>query len=176
MKKIFNKYNLFINIYISLIINVALACVLPLLAVGTLNFMLFIRGFAIAFTISTLLVLFVPLNLLGDKTARAMGLKEGGVPFRFMSTLVLAAILSLVMSLIMTAVNAGVGPYFFNAWRHLVLYVFLSVYATALIGNFIAFPLAMKLFGPPPAPSDAPEPSGTPEPENNGDGSDEKAA
>lgn len=149
MRKIFNKYNLFINVYISLIINVVLSIILPLVSVGMLNFRIFITGFLIAFPISTLLVLFIPLNLLGDHLAGKAGLKKGSVGFRLFSTLILSFILSVVMSLIMTAVNVGTGLPFIPAWKHVFWYVFASVYVSAVFGSFTAFPLAIKLMGPP---------------------------
>lgn len=151
MKRIFNKFNIIFNLWVSLIINIALCIVLPLVAMNMINWGIFIKGFLIAFPVSTLLVLFVPIVPLGHKVASGFGLAENSVPFTLVSTIVLALILGTLMSLLMTAVNAGVGPFFVMAWWSCYPIVLLTVYVTALIGIFTGLPLTMKLAGPPPA-------------------------
>ena len=157
MGKIFNRFNLTLNIYISVIINVALCIVLPLVAMGTVNLPIFLKGFAIAFPISTLIVLFIPINRFGDFIASKFGLKPQTVPFTLVSTAVLALIVGTIMSMLMTAVNAGkftgyFTPAYFGAWLHAYPWALITVYLSALLGVFTGLPLCMKLFGPPKMP------------------------
>lgn len=81
MRKIFNKFNLILNLWISLIINISLSIVLPIVAMGTVNLPVFLRGFAIAFPVSTVLVLLLPLNQLGDFIAAKLGFQPQTIPF-----------------------------------------------------------------------------------------------
>lgn len=156
VNKIFNKFNLFLNIYVSVVINVALCIVLPIAAMGMLNAPIFFKGFAIAYPVSTLIVLFIPINRLGDALAGTIGLKPRTVPHTLVSTAVLAFIVGTVMSLIMTGVNAGpftgiFTPAYFAAWFSAYGWALLSVYVSALIGVWTGLPLTMKLCGPPKA-------------------------
>ena len=155
MSKIFNRFNLTLNIWISLIINAVLCIVLPLVAIGMVNLPIFLKGFAIAFPISTIIVLLIPINKLGDAVAGAFGLKPQTLPFTLVSTAVLALILGTFMSMLMTYVNAGAytglfTPAFFGAWMGAWPWALLTVYISALVGIFTGLPLAMKLCGPPP--------------------------
>lgn len=121
MRKIFNKFNLILNLWISLIINISLSIVLPIVAMGTVNLPVFLRGFAIAFPVSTVLVLLLPLNQLGDFIAAKLGFQPQTIPFTFASTAVLSFTLGTFMSMLMTYINAGAftglfTPAYFAAW------------------------------------------------------------
>lgn len=150
MGKIFNKFNLILNIWISLIINIALSIVLPLVAMGTVTFPIFLKGFCIAFPISTITVLLIPLNRLGDILASKLGLKPQTIPFTCVSTAVLSLILGTFMSMLMTYVNAGAytGLFtsaYFAAWFSAWGWALLSVYISALVGLYSGLPLAMRI-------------------------------
>lgn len=80
MKKNLNRFNLVFNIYVSVIINVALCIVLPLTAMGVLSLPIFFKGFIIAFPVSTLIVLFLPISRLGDSVAEKFGLRVHSFP------------------------------------------------------------------------------------------------
>ena len=149
-KSIFNKFNLTINLYISLLINIALSIILPLAAMHMISLPIFLRGFAIAFPVSTIIALMIPINKLGDRLASALGLKPDTAPFRMVSTALFSLILGTFMSFLMTAVNAGIGPWFLAAWWSVYGWALLSVYLSALLGVFTAFPVAVRLCGPPP--------------------------
>lgn len=154
MKKIFNKFNLILNLWISLIINISLSIVLPLVAMGTVNLPVFLKGFAIAFPVSTVLVLLLPLNQLGDFIAGKLGLQPQTIPFTFASTAVLSFTLGTFMSMLMTYINAGAftglfTPAYFSAWFSAWGWALLSVYTSALIGLYTGLPLTMKLCGKP---------------------------
>ncbi|MBQ9155367.1 MAG: hypothetical protein IJ137_01150 [Eubacterium sp.] len=154
MNKIFNKFNLTLNIWISVIINVALSIVLPLVAMGTVTLPIFLKGFAIAFPVSTIIVLLIPINRLGDMVASKFGLQPQTVPFTLVSTAVLAFILGSFMSLLMTYINAGAytglfTPAYFAAWFSCWGWALLAVYLSALVGIYTGLPLTMKLCGPP---------------------------
>jgi|GEM_PF-534942 len=151
MKRIFNKFNLTFNLWVSLIINAALCVALPLLAMHTITPGIFFKGFIIAYPVSTLLVLFIPVVPLGHKVASAFGLTPNSIPFTLVSTVVLAVLLGTPMSLLMTAVNAGVGPFFVAAWLSCFPFALLTVYVSALIGIWTGLPLTLKVAGPPPA-------------------------
>lgn len=143
------------NIYISVIINVALCIVLPLVATHHLDFPTFLKGFIIAFPVSTLIVLFIPINRFGDFIASKLGCKPRSVPFKLVSTAVLALIVGTIMSLLMMTIMAGkftgyFTPAFFGAWVHVWPWALLCVYISALIGVFTGFPFTMKVAGPPP--------------------------
>lgn len=148
MKKL-TKFDLVLNLWISVIINVALSIALPLIAMGTLTWPIFLRGFAIAFPVSTILVLVLPVVPLGNRFACALGAKPNTPVFTMFSTLVLALILGTLMSLLMTAVNAGIGPWFVSAWLSCYPMVLLTVYLSALLGIFTGVPATMKMVGPP---------------------------
>lgn len=154
MKKIFNKFNLTLNIWISLIINIALSIVLPVIAMGTVNVPVFLKGFSIAFPVSTVIVLLIPINRLGDAIASKLGLKPQTLPFTLVSTAVLSFILGTFMSMLMTYINAGAftglfTPAYFAAWFSAWGWALLSVYVSAIIGIYTGLPLTMKICGPP---------------------------
>ena len=154
MRKIFNKFNLILNLWISLIINISLSIVLPIVAMGTVNLPVFLRGFAIAFPVSTVLVLLLPLNQLGDFIAAKLGFLPQTIPFTFASTAVLSFTLGTFMSMLMTYINAGAftglfTPAYFAAWFSAWGWALLSVYISALIGLYTGLPLTMKLCGEP---------------------------
>lgn len=155
MRKIFNKFNIFINLWISFVINVVLCIALVYISTGTLNLREILVGFAIAYPISTLFCMFVPVTKLGENIAIKLGARPMSIPFRLISTAVLSLIVGTLMSMLMVAVMAGkyVGvftPAYFGNWLHVYPWALLSVYLSALLGVFTAFPLALKLFGPPP--------------------------
>ena len=149
MKK-FNKFDVILNLWISLIINVALSIILPLIAMHTVTWPIFLKGFAIAFPVSTLFVMLLPIVALGNKFAVACKTKPGSPLFTILSTLILALLMGTFMSLLMTAVNAGVGPHFIGAWLSCDPLALLTVYLSALLGIWTGLPLTMRLVGPPP--------------------------
>lgn len=152
MKKI-TKFDVILNIWISLIINIVLSIVLPLVAIGFINAAIFFKGFAIAFTVSTLLVFLVPVAKWGRDVASAFKLKPLTLPYQLVSTLILALILGTLMSLLMTAVNAGTGPQFISAWLSCYLWALLSVYVSALVGVWTGIPIAGAMCKIPKEPS-----------------------
>jgi hypothetical protein len=129
-----SKFDVIMNIWISVIINVVLSIVLPIAAIGILNLPIFLKGFVIAFSVSTAMVFLTPIIPIGHRFAARFKVRPHSVPERLISTAMLALILSLVMSLLMTAVNAGIGPWFFAAWWSAYGWVYLSVYLSALLG------------------------------------------
>ena len=143
MKKL-NKFDIILNIWISLIINVALSIVLPALN-GVLSFGSFIYGFAIAFPVSTIFVFLVPVVAWGAKFAGLFKLQPNTPAFTVVSTLVLALIMGTFMTFLMTAVNAGIGPYFFAAWWSCYGIALLTVYLSALLGIFTGIPVTKAL-------------------------------
>jgi len=153
MMKKMGKFDIFVNLWISLVINVVLSIVLPLVAIGMVTPAIFLKGFAIAFTVSTAFVFLVPVVSLGQKFASLFKVKPQSFPALLLSTIVLALILGTLMSLLMTAVNAGIGPWFVPAWLSCYVWVLLSVYVSAIVGTMTAIPLAIKLFGAPGAPA-----------------------
>ena len=150
MKKIFNKFNIVFNLWVSLVINVALCICLPLAAMKMITAAIFIKGFIIAYPVSTIFVLFVPVVPLGHKVAGALGAKQASIPFTMISTVILALLLGTPMSMLMTAVNAGTGPWFVAAWLSCYPIALLTVYLSALLGIWTGGPLTFRLAGPPP--------------------------
>ena len=73
MKKL-TKFDVILNLWISLIINVALSIVLPALN-GFLTWGSFLSGFAIAYPVSTIFVFIVPVVAWGGRFAALFGLK-----------------------------------------------------------------------------------------------------
>ena len=108
MSKIFNKFNLTLNIWISLIINVVLCIVLTFVATGGVTLGGFLFGFIIAFPVSTLIVLFIPVTRFGDFIAAKCGLKPRSVPFTLVSTAVLAR--TLLLEDLYTSVSRIISP------------------------------------------------------------------
>lgn len=148
-----SKFDIFVNIWISLVINIVLCIVLPMAAIGTLTTAIFLKGFAIAFPLSTVFVFLVPIVELGEKFASLFKVKPRSFPALLLSTAVVALFLGTFMSLLMTAVNAGLGPWFIAAWLSAYGWALLSVYVSAIAGTITAIPIAIKLFGAPGAPS-----------------------
>jgi len=104
----------------------------------------FVTSFAVGYTVGDL----IPLKAIGDKFAAAIGLKPGGV-FFFVSTLVIAVLMTFFMSMIMTFINVGFAPFFFNAWWSLFPWLLIMAFVTELICVPIAIKLALKLTGGP---------------------------
>ena len=134
MKKL-TKFDVILNIWVSLIINIALSAVLPALN-GFLTWGTFFSGFAIAFPVSTILVFVLPVVSWGAKFASLFKLKPNTPVFT-------------VMTLLMTAINAGIGPHFLAAWWSCYLLALLTVYLSALLGLFTGLPLTKKILGIP---------------------------
>lgn len=143
------KFDVVLDIWISVIINVALSIVLPLVAMGFINWAIFLKGFAIAFTVSTIIVFVVPVVQWGGKFAAALGAKPHSLPSQLLSTIIVALVLGTVMTLLMTAINAGVGPHFLAAWFSCYPIALLAVYVSGLVGIWTGIPLAMKICGVP---------------------------
>lgn len=143
MKKL-TKFDVILNLWISLIINVALSIVLPALN-GFLTLKSFIVGFAIAYPVSTIFVFIVPVIVWGAKFALALGIKPDTPGFTVVSTVILALVMGTFMTLLMTAVNAGVGPHFFAAWWSCYPIALAIVYLSALAGIFSGLPLVKAL-------------------------------
>ena len=141
------KFEVILNLWISLIINVVLSIVLPILAIGFINWGIFIKGFAIAFTVSTIFVFIVPVVKWGDSFAAALKTKPHTVPSQLLSTIILALILGTMMSLLMTWVNLpkDIPIPFVAAWLKGYPAVLATVYVSALIGIWTGIPLTMKL-------------------------------
>lgn len=139
------KFDVVINLWISLVINVVLCIVLPLAAIGMINLPIFLKGFALAFTVSTLFVFIVPIVPLSNKFASLFGAKPHSVAETLISTVLLALCLGTLMSLLMTAVNAGIGPWFIKAWLSAYGWALLSVYCSALLGAFTGVPLTKAI-------------------------------
>ena len=144
-----SKFDTILNLWISLIINVVLSIVLPLAAIGFISLPIFLKGFALAFTVSTLIVFVVPIVDWGAAFALKCGARPMTLRFTLLSTLVLAFCLGTFMSLLMTAVNAGMGPHFMAAWLSCYHWVLLSVYMSAVAGIITGVPLTKKLCGLP---------------------------
>jgi hypothetical protein len=140
-----NKFEVIMNIWISVIINVVLAIVLPLAAMGMINLKIFLIGFAIAFPVSTVLVFVLPITALGNKFAHACGAAENSVPEKLLSTIIVALILCTALSLMMTAINLPPGVPFIPAWLHAYPWAMISVYGSALLGIFTGVPFTKAI-------------------------------
>jgi len=143
------KFDVVVDIWISIVINIALSIVLPLVALHMITWGIFFKGFAIAFVVSTAFVFIVPVIQWGGKFAGALGAKPHSIPSQLLSTIIVALVLGTFMTLLMTAVNAGIGPHFFFAWLSCYPYALLAVYISALIGIWTGVPIAMKICGVP---------------------------
>lgn len=141
------KFEVILNLWISLIINIVLSIVLPILAIGFITWGIFLKGFAIAFTVSTLFVFVVPVVKWGDSFAAALKAKPHTVPSQLLSTIILALILGTLMSLLMTWVNLpkDIPIPFVPAWLSGYPAVLATVYVSALIGIWTGIPLTMKI-------------------------------
>ena len=146
MKKL-TKFDVILNLWISLVINVALSIVLPALN-GFLTLGSFLSGFAIAYPVSTIFVFLVPVVAWGGKFAGLFGLRQGTAMFTIVSTIVLALIMGTFMTLLMTAVNAGIGPHYLAAWWSCYPLALLTVYLSALLGIFTGVPLTAAIVKP----------------------------
>lgn len=144
-----SKFEVALNLWISLVINVVLCIALPLLAIGFINWGIFLKGFIIAFPLSTIFVFLVPIVKWGEHFAAALKAKPYTLASQLLSTLLLALVLGTLMSLLMTAVNAGVGPFFFKAWISAYPFVLIIVYISALIGIWTGLPLVRRIVAPP---------------------------
>lgn len=147
MKKL-TKFDVILNIWVSLIINVALSIVLPALN-GFLTWGAFIKGFSVAFPVSTILVFILPVVSWGAKFAMLFRLKPDTPAFTLVSTVILSFIIGTLMTLLMTAINAGIGPHFLAAWWSCYLLALLTVYLSALLGISTGLPLTKKILGIP---------------------------
>ena len=143
MKK--TKFDVILNLWISFVINVILSIVLPILAIGFLTPMIFLKGFIIAFIVSTAFVFIVPIVKWSNNFAALFKVRPHTLPSQLISTILLALCLGTLMSLLMTAVNAGAGPYFFAAWLSFYPLALLTVYVSAQIGIWTGIHLAKKI-------------------------------
>ncbi len=152
------KFSVVMDLWISIVLNVILSIVLPLLAVGFITPGMFFKGFAIAFIVSTAFVFLVPIVKWSDNFAGLFKLKPHTLPSQLVSTALTALCLSLLMSSLMTAVFAGVGPWFLGAWLHIYPYAYLTVYISLQIALFTGLPIAKRICGVPNMPpQQAPE-------------------
>ncbi|MPN07570.1 hypothetical protein SDC9_154841 [bioreactor metagenome] len=146
------KFSVVLDLWISLVINVILSIVLPLLAIGMITPAIFLKGFVIAFIVSTAFVFIVPVIRWGDHFAALFKVKPHTLPSQLISSLLTALCLSLLMSALMTAVFAGIGPWFLDAWLPIYPYAFLAVYLSLQIALFTGLPIARAICGVPKMP------------------------
>ncbi len=139
------KFDVIVDLWISLVINIVMSIVLPVLAIGFITWDIFIKGFIIAFIVSTIFVFVIPIIKWGQDFAAFFNAKPRTVMSQLLATVIVALMLGTPMSLLMTAINAGIGPHFVAAWLSCYLYTLLTVYVSALIGVWTGIPLAMKV-------------------------------
>jgi hypothetical protein len=139
------KFDVILTIWISLVLNAAMSAALPVFAMGFVNLEIFLRGFAIAFTVSTIFVFAVPVVKWGEMFAAACGARPRTVPAQMLSTVVLALILGTGMTLLMTLVNAGYGPHFIPAWLSCYPKALVTIYFSALAGLWTGIPIAGQI-------------------------------
>lgn len=153
------KFDIILTIWISIVISIVMSAVLPVLAIGwdTVRhffFQIFIKGFLISFPLSTLFVLFVPVQKLAGAFASALKAKPMTIPFHLLSTIVTAICVGTLMSFVMIAVNAPPDQ-ILNQWLPNWPKAIVVVYISALIGVSTGIPLTKKICGipggPPPA-------------------------
>lgn len=139
------KFDIVLGLWISFLMNTILGIFLPLMAIGFITWGIFLKGFAIAFPISTIFAFLVPVNQWGQNFAALFKAKPFTLKSQLLSTIVTAIIFGLFMSLLMTAVNAGIGPHFFGAWISILPYVLIIIYISSLIGLWTGIPLTKKI-------------------------------
>lgn len=139
------KFDIILGLWISVLMNTVLGIFIPLIAIGSITWGIFLKDFAIAFPISTIFAFIVPINKWAGKFALFFNAKPHTIISQLLSAIITAIIFGLLMSLLMTAVNAGIGPHFIGAWLSTLPYVVIVVYISSLIGVWTGIPLVKKV-------------------------------
>ncbi len=152
------KFDMILNLWVSLIISLILSYALPMLATGGVTAGGYISGLIVSFIISMVLVTFVPLVKWGDMFAAKCGAKPFTVPRQLLAAIVLVLIMATVMSSSMTWFFIhnipGYQSFFLSAWLHAYPWALLVVYISANISLWTGIPLTKKILG---IPSGVPE-------------------
>lgn len=135
----------------SFVNSVVLSILLPIIAIGFVNWGIFLEGFVVSFAISFVLVIVIPVNVWGDKIATACKTKPFSFPWALISTAVATLVLATLMSLCMVAyfLPAEARPHFIFAWLHVYPFVLVAIYIASLIAAPIGVLIAKKLCGIP---------------------------
>jgi hypothetical protein len=145
------KFEVIVIAWMSFVNSVVLSVLLPIIAIGFVNWGIFIEGFVVSFAISFVLVLIIPVNVWGDKVAVACKTKPYSFPWALISTAVATLILATLMSLCMVAyfLPAEARPHFIFAWLGVYPYVLGAIYVASLIAAPIGVSIAKKMCGAP---------------------------
>jgi hypothetical protein len=155
------KFDVILNLWVSIVISLILSFVLPMIATGHLTVAEYCSGFAVSLVVSFVLVMFLPVVKLGDMFAAKCGAKPFTLPRQLLTTIVLALIMGTIMSLFMTWWGVRVIPgwqnFFFGAWLKAFPWALLVIYVSANISLWTGIPLTKKILGIPPGPPPGPQ-------------------
>jgi hypothetical protein len=150
------KFDVYLNIWVSLLISAVLSFALPMIANGHVAAAGYFSGLALSFIVSLILVLAIPLVKLGDMFAALCGTKPHTIPRQLLSTVVLALIIGTAMSLIMTWWGVrnipGFQEFFLSAWLYAYPFALVILYVILNISLWTGVPLVKKLLGIPGGP------------------------
>ena len=130
-----SKFPLVFNIFLAFFITL----VVPLFVQagqGTLSVPTFVVGMIQGFCLNLTLETIIDLPAMGNKFARAVGIKNlGGAAAYFVRTLAIVFVIVILMSFILMFCEAGfaLGGAFFGFWITKVPGIFVVAYITALI-------------------------------------------
>lgn len=147
----FTKFDVVLNVWISLILNFLLNLFVPLCTGAGLTFASFISCFAIAYVISFLLALFVPIMQIADKFANLFKLKLGTIPHLLVGNVAAAIIMASIMNAVMVVWSIKDVPGFTSILIPAILagwpYAIFFAWIGQCIGIWTGVPLAKKILG-----------------------------
>ncbi|MDR0653525.1 MAG: hypothetical protein LBG12_09510 [Synergistaceae bacterium] len=145
------KFDVYLNVWISLVISAILSFTLPLIANGHVTAGEYMSGLFISFVISFVLVLVIPVVKWGDLFAAKCGAVPHTASGQLLATIVLALVIGTFMSLIMTWWGVrnvpGFQNFFLSAWMNAYPWALLVIYVSANISLWTGIPLVKKLLG-----------------------------
>lgn len=139
-----NKFDILLNVWVSLLISIVLSAVLPLLAGAENTFPLYFQGFVISSVVSYILATVLPVVKWGSMFAGLFKQNPRTLPGQLLSTIVMAFILGTFMSFTMTAINIGFPPFFMAAWLTAYPWALLVIYAMANISLWTGIPVVKR--------------------------------
>lgn len=151
-----NKFDILLNVWISLLISLVLSAVLPLLAGVENTFPLYFQGFVISIVVSYILATILPVVKWGNLFAGLFKQKPRTIPGQLLSTIILAFILGTFMSFTMTAISIGFPPYFIPAWLSAYPWALLVIYVMANISLWTGIPIVNRFMRLPDWPQQEP--------------------
>jgi hypothetical protein len=147
-----NYFGIVVSIVIALILSISMASTAIVWDHLDFSIELLIRNWGTAFLTIILITVLLPVKIWGDAFAGKIGLKPRTFPFGLVSNLIPTLFYNTGATAVLVGVNipGGFGaPFYWDAFKHDFLMMYLVSYVLSLIAEAIAIKIALSAVGIP---------------------------